>query len=44
MVVVGAPATPLILSRVRFCIAASHTRADLEFALQQVDEVMGIGM
>ena len=37
-VVVGYPATPLLLSRARFCIAASHTAEDLDFALKMVEE------
>ena len=39
MVVVGYPATPLIESRVRFCVSASHTRKDLEVSLEIVKEV-----
>lgn len=39
VVVVGYPATPIITSRVRFCISASHTTKDLEFALEQISEV-----
>jgi serine palmitoyltransferase len=39
VVVVGYPATPIITSRVRFCISASHTMEDLEFALKMVSEV-----
>lgn len=39
VVVVGYPATPLITSRARFCISASHTQQDLEFALKKLDEV-----
>merc|ERR1719240_244075 len=37
-VVVGYPATPLLLSRARFCIAASHTEAQLEHALAQIQD------
>lgn len=37
VVVVGYPATPLLLSRVRFCIAASHTEAELEEALVKIE-------
>jgi len=37
VVVVGFPATPLLLSRSRFCIAASHTRDELEHALRMVE-------
>lgn len=39
VVVVGFPATPILESRARFCISASHTRADLERALVAIDEV-----
>ena len=35
---VPAPRTPLLLSRARFCIAASHTAEDLDFALKMVEE------
>lgn len=36
VVVVGFPATPLLGTRVRFCISASHTRQDLDYALDQI--------
>ena len=39
VVVVGYPATPIITSRVRFCLSAAHTRDDLDFALTQISEV-----
>lgn len=39
VVVVGFPATPLLLSRARICISASHSRADLEFAFKVIAEV-----
>ncbi|ORX72505.1 PLP-dependent transferase [Linderina pennispora] len=39
VVVVSYPATPIITGRVRFCISASHTREDLDFALKQIDEI-----
>lgn len=32
VVVAGFPATPVLLSRARFCVSASHTREDLEWA------------
>lgn len=41
-VVVGFPATPLLLSRTRFCISAAHTREDLDFALEKIREVVDI--
>jgi serine palmitoyltransferase len=34
VVIVGYPATPLLLSRARFCISAAHTIEDLERAIQ----------
>ena len=34
VVVVGFPATPLLLARARICISASHSREDLIKALQ----------
>lgn len=39
VVVVGFPATEIILSRARFCISAGHTKQDLEFAVKVIDEV-----
>ncbi|KND01022.1 serine C-palmitoyltransferase LCB2 [Spizellomyces punctatus DAOM BR117] len=39
VVVVGYPATPIITSRVRFCLSAAHTMEDLKFALQHISEV-----
>ena len=42
VVVVGYPATPIISSRVRFCISAAHKREDLEWALEVIDEVGGL--
>jgi len=39
VVIVGFPVTPLLLSRVRFCISSGHTREDMEYALKQIDEV-----
>lgn len=39
MVVVGYPATPIITSRVRFCISAAHTREDLDLVLEKVSEI-----
>lgn len=42
IVVVGFPATPLILSRARFCISASHTKEMLDKALEVLAEVSDI--
>ncbi len=39
MVVVGFPATALLLTRARVCISASHTPEDLDYALAVLDEV-----
>ena len=39
VVVVGFPATPIIESRARFCLSASHTKEDLIKALDAIDEV-----
>jgi len=36
VVIVGFPVTPMLLNRVRFCISASHTIEDLEYAVQQL--------
>lgn len=32
-------ATPLITSRVRFCLSASHTKNDIDLILRAADEV-----
>jgi len=39
VVVVGAPATPIITSRVRFCLSAAHSQQDLDYALEKIDEI-----
>jgi serine palmitoyltransferase len=39
VVIVGYPATPLISSRVRFCISAAHNKEDLDRMLIACDEV-----
>ncbi|KAI9136959.1 serine palmitoyltransferase [Paraphysoderma sedebokerense] len=39
VVVVGYPATPIISSRVRFCLSASHSKEDLDKALEVVSLV-----
>jgi serine palmitoyltransferase len=41
-VVVGFPATPLLLSRARVCISASHTREELEAALRVMEDVVDL--
>lgn len=42
VVVVGFPATPLLLSRARICLSAAHTKQDLDWALSVIDEVASI--
>ena len=39
VVVVGYPATPIISSRVRFCLSAAHTKEDLDYALHCISEI-----
>lgn len=39
VVVVGYPATPLISSRVRFCVSSAHNKDDLDRLLAACDEV-----
>jgi serine palmitoyltransferase len=39
IVIVGFPATPLLMSRARFCISASHKIEDLKHALDVLDEL-----
>lgn len=39
IVVVGFPATTLLTSRARVCISAAHTREDLDFALEVLEEL-----
>ncbi|CAK5275846.1 unnamed protein product [Mycena citricolor] len=39
IVVVAYPATPLITSRVRFCVSAAHTKEDIDTILRACDEV-----
>ncbi|KAG2452256.1 hypothetical protein HYH02_003280 [Chlamydomonas schloesseri] len=39
MVIVGFPATPLLLTRSRICISAAHSRADMDWALEQLEEM-----
>ncbi|ORZ12736.1 pyridoxal phosphate-dependent transferase [Absidia repens] len=37
--VVGYPATPIITSRARFCLSASHTKEDIDRAVETISEV-----
>jgi serine palmitoyltransferase len=39
VVVVGFPATSVIMSRARFCISAGHTKADIDYAVKVIKEV-----
>lgn len=39
VVVVGFPAVPILMSRARFCISAAHTRAELDRALVEIEEI-----
>ena len=39
VVVVAYPATPLVTSRVRFCLSASHTKEDIDTILLACDEI-----
>jgi len=39
VVVVGFPATPLLLARVRFCLSAGHTKEQLDYALMVIEDV-----
>jgi serine palmitoyltransferase len=39
VVVVGAPATDISESRVRFCLSSGHSKEDLEEALEKISEV-----
>jgi len=39
VVVVGFPATGLLSTRIRFCISASHTRDDLEWAIKEFTDI-----
>ena len=39
IVVVGYPATPLVSSRARFCVSASHNKDDLDRILTACDEI-----
>ncbi|KAJ7762717.1 pyridoxal phosphate-dependent transferase [Mycena maculata] len=39
VVVVAYPATPLVTSRVRFCVSAAHTKEDIDAILRACDDV-----
>lgn len=36
---VGFPATPLMEGRIRYCLSASHTKEQLEYACNTIDEI-----
>lgn len=36
---VGFPATPIMEGRIRFCLSASHTKEQLDYALEVIDEI-----
>jgi len=40
IVIVGFPVTPMLLNRARFCISASHSIDDLEYAVQQISQTL----
>ncbi|GAA5825507.1 hypothetical protein JCM10212_002413 [Sporobolomyces blumeae] len=42
VVVVAYPATPIVSSRIRFCLSAAHTKSDLDRILRATDEIGGI--
>jgi len=42
VVVVGFPAVPVIESRARFCISATHKREDLDEALDKIEQIADI--
>ncbi|GKY91907.1 hypothetical protein MPSEU_000162300 [Mayamaea pseudoterrestris] len=42
VVVVGAPAVPVLECRARFCMSAAHKRKDLDWALDQLEEIVDI--
>lgn len=45
VVVVGYPASPVLLERARFCVSAAHTPEQLAYALSSIREVAaGLGM
>ena len=39
VVVVGFPAVPLMSARIRFCLSASHTREELDYVLEHVNQL-----
>jgi len=43
IVAVGFPVTPLVLTRIRFCLSSAHTREQLEFAVKTIHYFGGLG-
>jgi len=43
-VIAGYPITPMLMSRVRFCISASHSIKDLEEAIQKMSRIGKLGL
>lgn len=41
IVVVGYPATPVDMCRIRFCVSAAHTREDLQYVLDVMRDIIG---
>lgn len=35
----GFPATPIMEGRIRFCLSAAHTKEQLDYALEVIDEI-----
>lgn len=42
VVVVGAPAVPILECRARFCMSAGHTRSQLDTALKEIDDIVDL--
>jgi serine palmitoyltransferase len=42
IVVVGAPAVPVLECRARFCMSAGHTRQQLDWALKELEEIVDV--
>lgn len=39
IVVVGFPAVPLLLARIRFCMSALHSREQLDYIISHMDQL-----
>jgi len=39
VVVVGFPAVPLVSARIRFCVSAVHSREQLEYIVEHIDQL-----